>query len=105
MFTNDKTKYSMRIIETEKGRLVNICDSELLGKEFKEKEIVLSIKEEFYRGIIVDEDIVIEEMKKADILIVIGERAVKLAIREKVIHPSAVIRVEGVPYAMYTNVL
>jgi hypothetical protein len=105
MTSESQNKFSLRVIETEKGRLVNICDVELLGREFREKGIVLSIKEEFYKGITVDEDVVIDEMKKADILIVIGKRAVDIAIREKIIHPFAVLEVEGVPYAMYTNVL
>jgi len=100
-----RNKYSLRVIETEKGRLVNICDEELLGKEFRETGIILSINEDFYKGIIVDEDVIVDEMKKADILIVIGRRAVNVAIREKVIHPFAVLEVEGIPYAMYTNVL
>lgn len=98
-------KYSLRVIETEKGRLVNVCDEELLGKEFRDKGIVLSIKEDFYKGIIVDEDAIVDEMRRADILIIVGKRAVEVAIREKIIHPLAVISVEGVPYAMYTNVL
>jgi hypothetical protein len=105
MASKSHNKFSLRVIETEKGRLVNICDEELLGREFREKGIVLSIKEEFYKGTTVDEDMVIDEMKKADILIVIGKRAVDIAIREKIIHPFAVLEVEGVPYAMYTNVL
>jgi hypothetical protein len=105
MTSKTQNKFSLRVIETEKGRLVNICDEELLGREFIEKGIVLSIKEEFYKGVTVDEDVVIDEMKKADILIVIGKRAIDIAIREKIIHPFAVLEVEGVPYAMYTNVL
>lgn len=97
--------FSLRVIETEKGRVVNICDEELLGMEFKEGPVVLSIKTEYYGGVVVDEDVALDEMKRADFLIVIGDRSVELAIREKIIHPLAVIRVRGIPYAMYTNVL
>lgn len=98
-------RYSLRVFETEKGRVVNICDEELLGREFKEGPVILSVKEDYYGGIIVDEDVAIDEMRRADYLIVIGERSVQLAIRENVIHPMAVNRIMGIPYAMYTNVL
>jgi len=98
-------RFSLRVIETESGRLVNVCDEELLGKEFRERGAVLSVKEEFYGGVPVDEDVAADEMKRADILIVIGKRAVELALRERVIHPAAVLSIGGVPYAMYTNVL
>lgn len=95
----------LRVIQTSQGRLVNVCDRELVGKTFEEKGIVLRLSEEFYGGKLVEDDVALEEMRRADILTLVGERAVSLAIRERIIHPVAVMRVCGIPYAMYMNTL
>jgi len=78
---------------------VTVVDEELLGKEFKEGNIVLDIDENFFKGELLDEELALSRMEVATSLYVIGERAVKLAIEARMIHPEAVKRVKGVPYA------
>jgi len=99
------TEYSLKILYTDKGKMVNICDRELIGKVFREKNIVLSISEDFYLGEMVDETEIINAMREADILSIVGEKSVQVAIENKIIHPDSVIYVEGVPYAIYISTL
>ncbi len=100
-----KTLYSIKIYETEKGRMTLICDPELIGKKFVENNKVLDIQKEFYGGILVEEDEVIEIIRNSEIMSFIGTKSVNIAIKEKIIHPDAVIKVKGIPHAMYINVL
>ncbi len=79
--------------------VVAVCDAELLGKTFKEGEVTLSVNVEFFKGFEAYEDEVMEYLKKAYTAMIVGERAVNLAIRNKLVHPEAVMKVSGVPYA------
>ncbi len=79
--------------------IVTVVDEELMGKEFREGEKVLKVDEYFFKGELVDEDIALARMSAATSLYVIGERAVKLAIEGGFVHPMAVGRIKGVPYA------
>uniref|UniRef100_A0A7J3ZM26 DUF424 family protein n=1 Tax=Fervidicoccus fontis TaxID=683846 RepID=A0A7J3ZM26_9CREN len=97
-------KFSVKVFETERGRVVALCDYEILGKEFKEQNAILKVSPEFYSGEVVDENEALEIMSTANMLNIVGKQAVELAIRSKLIHPAAVIYVEGVPYAIYINV-
>jgi len=79
--------------------IVTVVDEELVGKRFEEGGIVLDVSESFFEGEKLDEELTLARMQAATSLFLIGERAVKLAIEAEMIHPEAVKRVKGVPYA------
>ena len=99
-----KGKFSVKVFETERGRVVALCDYEILGKEFRDQNLVLKVSPEFYSGEIVNEREALEIMSTANMLNIVGKQAVELAIKNKLIHPDAVIYVKGVPHAIYINV-
>ena len=79
--------------------IVTVVDEELMGKEFKEGDAVLKIDEYFFKGELVDEDVALARMGAATSLYVVGEKAVSLAIKGGFVHPEAVGRIKGIPYA------
>ncbi len=91
--------YRVRVHEVGGHVIVTVVDEELLGKKFEENGIILDVDESFFGGGIVDENVALREMFRATSLYVIGERSVELAIKASLIHPQAVKRVQGVPYA------
>jgi hypothetical protein len=40
----------VKIHKTENKDIVAVCDEDLLGKKFEEKELILDVSEEFYKG-------------------------------------------------------
>ncbi len=89
----------VKVHKTPNATIVTVVDEELMGKEFREGEVVLKIDEYFFKGERVEEDIALRRMEGADVIYVIGERAVRLAQEAGLIHPMAVKRVKGIPHA------
>ncbi len=87
----------MKVIRTPEALLVNVCDEELLGKIFREGEVVLRVSPSFYGGEKVGEERVKEMLVEGDILSLVGERVVEMVVSLGYATPSAVKRVEGVP--------
>jgi hypothetical protein len=89
----------MKILEVQGEKIVAICDEDLLGRELREGDLVLHVNEAFYKGQLVPLSYAIQKAMEATVLNLVGENIVNAAIREGLIHPDAIIRVEGVPHA------
>ncbi len=83
--------------------VIGVCDEELLGKVFSEGGTRLELNKEFFGTMKIGGDELINYLLEASSAIIVGEKAVKLAIKLGFINPDAVARVEGVPYAMYVR--
>lgn len=75
------------------------CDVELLGKTLKEGKIVFHVNEKFYKGTKVTVEEAVELMKQCTIVNMVGEKIVKKAIEAGLVHPEAVLLIEGIPHA------
>lgn len=92
----------LRIRRMGEETLVTVCDTELLGKEFKEGEIRLKVTEEFYRGREASVSECLRAMKEATIGNLVGS-IVEEAIREGLVDPRCVLRIQGVPHAQFVR--
>ncbi len=84
-------------------RVVGVCDKELLGRVFVSGEIRLVVNEEFFKGIEASIDEALEQLKTAYTAMIVGERIVGEAVKAGIIHPEAVLKVKGVPYAQFVR--
>lgn len=83
---------------SNQGRLIiAVCDEEVFGKKFEEGDLQLDLTSDFFKGEEMKEDDILELFKKAYIVNLNGEKAVKLGQRLGLV--SEVIRVKGVPHA------
>ena len=86
--------------KTMDGRLMlAICDSDLKGKKFSEKELQLDLSSDFYDGEEKAEEVIVELFKIAYIVNLVGEKSVGLGIKEGVIEKEHVIKIKGIPHA------
>lgn len=85
--------------ETEGEVIVAICDEEILGKCFEEKEKQIHIREGFYKGELVSLDQGLEAMREATIANIVGKRIVTGALKARLIHERAIIRIQNIPHA------
>jgi hypothetical protein len=77
-----------------KGEIVvAVCDSELVGKTFKEGDLKIEVKESFYGEREVDEEEVKKALRIATIANITGKRAVKLAIEMGLIDEDNVLKI------------
>jgi len=75
------------------------CDCELLGKILRDGKIVFEVREEFYKGHRVSLQEAIELAKQSTIVNMVGQRIVKKAVEEGLVHPEAILKISGVPHA------
>jgi hypothetical protein len=75
------------------------CDCELLGKVLREGKIVFDINEEFYKGRRVTLEEAIELCRQSSIVNMVGKCIVEQAVKERLVHPEAIIKIKGVPHA------
>ena len=79
--------------------LLAICDSDILGKTLREGKIVFNVKEEFYNGGRVDIEEAVEMIPNSNIVNMVGKNCVEKAIAKGLVHPQAVLHIEGIPHA------
>ncbi|NPA97638.1 MAG: DUF424 family protein [Crenarchaeota archaeon] len=91
-------KYYLKIHSSNSKTIVAVCDAELLGKEFREGNLVLRIDEPFYGGKLVDIDEVVQAISSADIVVVTGARLVEELSKRGIVPSSFALKVQGQPH-------
>jgi uncharacterized protein len=93
----------VNIIKTYRD-VVAICDKELIGRKFYKDKFQLDVKENFYKGEIMEEDkviILLKDMKKEDATFnIVGQKSVNAAIKAGIINKNAVGEIENIPFAL-----
>ncbi len=89
----------LKSYSVNKEILVAVCDSELMGRTFREGALHLSVNEDFFKGQPADEHEVKKALEKATIANLVGERSVTCGIDSGVVDENCVIMIDGVPHA------
>jgi uncharacterized protein len=86
--------------EAQNEVVVAVCDKELIGKIFREGELVLDLEKysSFYVGELASEKEAIALMDSATSINLVGEKAVGLAIKKRLAKKGSEKRVQGVPH-------
>lgn len=79
--------------------VVATCDCELLGKVLRDGKIVFEIRENFYKGQKVTVEEALELCKQSNIVNMVGKCIIDKAVEEGIIHPEAILKINGVPHA------
>ena len=82
-----------------KETLVAVCDSELLGRTFREGELHLTVNEAFFKGRPANANEVKKALEEATIANLVGEQAVACGINSGVVDEKCVITIDGIPHA------
>jgi len=85
--------------ETAKGRLVSVCDADLLGEEFENGEVSLTVDAAFYDGDPADEEVVVASLARCSVANIVGTRAVGLAIDHGFVDEANVLDFDGTRHA------
>ncbi len=94
----------VKVVEVSEGgvvrRVAGVCDGELLGKVFREGDLVLEVNEEFFGGHLVELDEAVAIVESSDNVMAVGEVVVRRLVEAGLVHPLSVSRIAGVPYAL-----
>lgn len=86
-------KFRMKVYRVRGEVMVAVCDSELVGKLFREGSLKIEVKEEFYGTEEFEEKDVEEMLKKATIANITGKKAVELAIRIGIVDKDKILKI------------
>jgi hypothetical protein len=87
--------------ETERGRLVTVCDEGVLGETFENGDVSLTVTEEFYGGESATEADVAAALARAAVGNLVGSRAVEFAVEEGVVAEENVLDVGETVHAQF----
>ncbi|MFO8110858.1 MAG: DUF424 family protein [Thermoplasmata archaeon] len=88
----------VRIFHHGVETLLAACDEGLLGKKYREGEMILDIKESFYGGDLVEKMSLKDHIKEASIINLVGETCVRAAVDMGMGSEEDIIEVEGIPH-------
>ena len=78
--------------------MVACCDEDCMGRIFREGRLKLAPEMRFYGSAVMAVPEALVLMDGADILNLVGRRIVKAAIDKGLVHPDAVLTIDGVPH-------
>lgn len=93
----------LKIIKSYRD-IVAICDASILGKRFESGISQLDLKESFYKGELVSEEMAIKIMKKMAAedatFNIAGQKSVAAAIKAGIISKESIRKIQGIPFSL-----
>ncbi len=83
----------------EHGKIVTLCDSDLIGKKLEDDKFQLDITPRFYGGKEMKIEMTLTLLEDAETVNIAGKESIKFAIENNIISEDRVIYIQGVPHA------
>ncbi len=83
--------------------ILAMCDADVLGRTFREGQLKLDVKSDFYDGARLSLEEGFAHLRQATIINLTGNKVVERAVKEGVVHRDAIIRISGIPHAMWVK--
>jgi len=90
--------------DTDEGRLVAVCDADILGETFENGRVSLTVNEEFYGGDRADEEVVVASLRGAQVANLVGDRAVEVAVEAGIVDPETVLDIGETRHAQLVRI-
>jgi hypothetical protein len=96
---DDEAPFLLTERDTDEGRLVAVCDADILGDTFGNGSVSLTVNEEFYGGDRADEEAVVASLRGAQVANLVGERVVSVAVEAGIVDGDTVLEVGATRHA------
>ena len=91
----------IKVHKTPNGDIVAVCDKNIIGKTFENKDLRITASERFYNGEEVkDEKELLKIIKNASNLNIMGKESIEFAVKNKIISKKSIIIINNVPHAI-----
>ena len=91
-------QFSVKVSNYQKNLMLNICDSDLLGKDIVQDELTMSISKSYYGEKIVTKEEAEDLLKKSSIINMVGNNTVSLSIELGIGSENGIKRISGIPF-------
>ncbi len=86
--------------KTQDGKiLISVCDSDLLGKRFEEKDLQIDLSSGFYQGEEKSEKEILDILRKCYIAMFVGEESINFAIKNNLLSEERAAKIKNIPFA------
>ena len=92
--------FSVRSVAWKNNVQLSVCDHDLLGKTLREGKLQMHISKDYFGGQLVGEEEALKLMKESSVVNLAGERAVAIAVSNRLASEKAVRIIQGVPFLM-----
>ena len=96
---------SVKVYRQGRETLVAACDTEIMGKTFKSKELKITVSEGFYRGDSGDEEMLVNRLEMATVANLVGRRTIEVAVKHGFVDPACVLMIGDVPHAQMARMI
>ena len=90
--------FSARLIKHQDSSMLNICDSDLLGKTLKRDNFRLKISEKYYADKVVEKDEARDLLKQSDNINMVGKDIIDLSVNMGIGSQEGIKVIDGVPF-------
>ena len=80
-------------------KIVAVCDKDLIGKKFEEKNLQLDLASGFYKGEEKSEEDTVRIFRDAYIINFVGKNSVNIGLKHGIISKDSVIYIRKIPHA------
>ena len=90
--------FSARLIKHQNTSMLNICDSDLLGKTLNRDNFSLKISEKYYAEKVVEQEEARDLLQKSDNINMVGKKIIDLSVDMGIGSHEGVKVIDGVPF-------
>lgn len=90
--------FGVRITSYQNRPMLNICDSDLLGKTISESDLTLNINKRYYAEQVVEKSEAEDLLKKCSIINMVGKEIISLSVDLGIGSSKSVKKIDGVPF-------
>ncbi len=91
-------QFSVKVSGNQKNTMLNICDSELLGKKITQDELNIHISESYYGEKLVEKEEAKSLLKNSLIINMVGKETVSLSIELGIGSETGIKIISGIPF-------
>ncbi|MDE1862915.1 MAG: DUF424 domain-containing protein [Thaumarchaeota archaeon] len=92
--------FAVRIVNYQRNRMLNICDSHLIGRTLIQDDLTMNITESYFAERIVDEKEAGQLLQNSSIINMVGEETISLSVKLGIGSAKGVKKIEGVPFLL-----
>ena len=90
--------YSVKIISRNGNTMLNMCDSELLGKTISDVKLVMKISKNYYHDQFVEQEEAKDLLKKSNNINLVGNETISLSLELGIGTEQAVKLIDKIPF-------
>ena len=96
--------FSARLINHNDTSMLNICDTELLGRTLNRGSFTLKISEKYYAEKVVDKEEAKDLLKRSNSINMVGKEIISLSVNMNIGSRAGVKEIDGIPFLIVFKV-